>query len=328
MRFLLNLAKFPFVLWKIKSQMKTQNVFIRTVLLPILNKFEKSNDGSLTELDFKKIKNYYGLGSVVLVGEAIAGLHNRTISKRERKALTFVSAITGLYDDFFDKAVPDLERIKKLSDPNQNVKGLTTHESLFRELLLIALENIYNVEASKENAREVYDNQVESLKQQTDWLKWEELLEISMNKGGASMLLYRSTLSAEISKEESDALFRIGGQLQVCNDIFDVVKDLKEGIRTVATKANTIQQLRSLLQEIDEENRVLINSLNLPGTAYFNSRIKFVTSQTFVALDYYEKATQLTGNKFQPEAYKAQQITLSMTNPFNFLKAVWKYCGT
>ena len=168
MSFLINVLKFPFILWVIKGQMKTQNAFIKSFLVPILDRFEKSNDGSLSESDFKKIKNYYGLGSVVLAGEAIAGMHNKTLSEKERKALTSVSAITGLYDDFFDLSSPDLERIKDLSDIDKQVENLNTHEALFRALLNIALDNIENIEAAKMYAENVYLQQIESLKQKTD----------------------------------------------------------------------------------------------------------------------------------------------------------------
>jgi hypothetical protein len=327
MSFLKNVLTFPFTLWLIKGQMRRQNAFIKSFLSPIVDEFEKSNDGSLSELDFKKIKNYYGLGSVVLVGEAIAGLHSKPISRKERKALTCVSAITGLYDDFFDLAAPDLERIKALSDLKKEVSNLNTHEALFRALLKVALENIDNVKAAENYAADVYKQQTISLKQKDDALGWKELYSITVQKGGASMLLYRSTFITEITKQEAEALFLIGGQLQVCNDIFDVVKDLKEGINTIGTKAKTINQLRGILLKLDTQNRNKIEALDLPNTKYFNRRIKFVTSQTYVALDLYEKATKNTEGLFKPESYRSKEITLAMDRPFNFLKAILKYCS-
>ena len=327
MRFLKNVFAFPFIFWIIKGQMKTQNAFIKSFLAPILNRFEKLNDGSLYEIDFKKIKNYYGLGSVVLAGEAIAGMHNKKLSEKERKALTSVSAITGLYDDFFDLSSPDLLRIKDLSDLDKEVANLNTHEALFRTLLKISLDNIDDSKASARYAEEVYKQQVASLAQKRDILSWEELFHVTMLKGGASMLLYRSTFNTEISEEEAEALFSIGGQLQVCNDIFDVAKDLKEDINTIGTKAETIDQLRRLLLELDTQNKLKIEALKLPNTKYFNNRINFVTSQTYVALDFYEKATKNTNGEFKPETYDPKQITLAMNHPLNFLKAVIKYCS-
>tara|TARA_B110000211_G_scaffold231093_1_gene291963 strand:+ start:1103 stop:2086 length:984 start_codon:yes stop_codon:yes gene_type:complete len=327
MSFLKNVLTFPFTLWVIKGQMKFQNAFIKSFLAPIVDRFEKSNDGSLSELTFKKIKNYYGLGSVVLAGEAIAGLHGERLTRKERKALTCISAITGLYDDFFDLSSPDLERIKNLSDIDKEVPNLNTHESLFRALLKIALDNIDDVKTSKRYAEEVYKQQVASLRQKRDALSWKELYDITILKGGASLLLYRSVFNTGISEQEAEALFLVGGQLQVCNDIFDVVKDLKEGINTIGTKAKTIDQLRGLLVKMDTQNRLKIEALDLPNTKYFNNRIKFVTSQTYVALDLYEKATKDTNGEFRPESYDSKQITLAMDRPLNFLKAVGKYCS-
>ena len=114
--------------------------------------------------------------------------------------------------------------------------------------------------------------------------------------------------------------------MQVCNDVFDVVKDLKEGIQTLGTEAKTIQQLRELVDGIDIQNRLVIEKLDLPNTSYFNSRIKFVTSQTYVALDFYEKATLTTQEGFKVREYDPEEVTLAMDRPVNFLKAVVKYC--
>ena len=326
MKFLKNLLLFPFTLWVIKRQIKTQNTFINFFLTPIIDQFENSNDGSLSAFDFKKIKNYYGLGSVVLVGEAIAGLHGEKLSDKTRKALTCISAITGLYDDLFDLSSPNLNRIKDLSDLKKELLELNTHEALFRSLLKIAVDHIEDVKLSERYAEDVYLEQINSLKQKNDTLNFNELFNLTKRKGGAALLLYRSTFNVNISEQEAEALFLIGAQLQVCNDIFDVAKDLKEGINTIGTKAKTIDQLRDVLFDLDTQNRLKISKLNLPNTKYFNSRIKFVTSQTYVALDLYEKAAKKTNGEFKPQLYHPKEITLSMNRPVNFLKAVFKYC--
>ena len=67
-----------------------------------------------TEYDFEKITNYYGIGSPVLAGEGIADLLNVKVGTQERKSLTLMAAITGLFDDFFDRSYESSGRIKGL----------------------------------------------------------------------------------------------------------------------------------------------------------------------------------------------------------------------
>ena len=57
---------------------KVQKKFIQNFLSPKLNNY--LGDNSLLSQDIQKIKRYYGCGSVFLVCEAIAGLHQQNLS--------------------------------------------------------------------------------------------------------------------------------------------------------------------------------------------------------------------------------------------------------
>lgn len=325
MSFLRNFFRFPGKLLEIKKQMKRQTAFIHQELDPILVPFEQSNDGSLSEFDFKKIRNYYGVGSVVLAGEAIALLHDFEMKDQERKALTFLSAITGLYDDFFDKSYTDLSKIKDLSDPIIQLEGLNTHEQLFRNLLSIAIENIPQKEEAFEYAEMVFDAQENSLTQKEVNTSWEDLLNATQRKGSSSLLLYRCCFNRIIDNTEINLLQATGAFMQVCNDIFDVHKDLQEGIYTIANRCDSIDHLRKLVLEEFNEIVLQLEFAEFNNKEAFLDRIKFVSSQTLVALDHYEKATAQTQGKFQPEKYNSKEIVLAMDKPSNFMKAAVKW---
>lgn len=321
MSFLHNLIRFPSKLMEIKKQMKLQTAFIQQELDPILLEFENNNDGSISEFDFKKIRNYYGMGSVVLAGEAIALLHNFEMNVQERKALTFLSAITGLYDDFFDKSSTDSSKIKDLSDLNVDFENLNTHEKLFRKLLAIAIQNIPQKEDAFIYADLVYEAQLDSLIQKDKSTTWEDLLAVTEKKGSASLLLYRCCFNRVIDNTEINLLQSTGAFMQICNDIFDVEKDLKEGIFTIANRCDSIPKLRKLVNDEFNEILVQLEFSEFNNKEAFLDRLKFVSSQTLVALNYYEEATQKTEGKFLPEKYNAKDIILAMDKPSNFLKA-------
>ena len=72
-----------------------------------------------------------------------------------------------------------------------------------------------------EFANRVFEAQVLSLKQKNKYSKWSDLLYITYKKGGESLLFYRCSFSEKISEQEIECLSRVGGLIQVCNDIFD-----------------------------------------------------------------------------------------------------------
>ena len=104
MSFVKNIFIFPKLLLSVKSQIREQKAFVHTYLHPFLSKYHIHNDGSLTEYDFEKITNYYGIGSPVLAGEGLAYLLDIKVGDTERKTLTLMAAMTGLFDDFFDRS--------------------------------------------------------------------------------------------------------------------------------------------------------------------------------------------------------------------------------
>lgn len=313
MSFVKNILIFPKRLLSIKSQIQKQKVFIHEYLHPFLSKYHKENDGSLSEYDFEKITNYYGIGSPVLAGESLAHLLNIKVGLKERKTLTLMAAITGLFDDFFDRSYQSSDRIKGLMSLSPDFPPQNAHEKLFcdlvQEILLISSDK----KRLNEFANRVFEAQVLSLQQKKKDSKWEELLSITFKKGGESLLFYRCSFPEKILDQEIECLRRIGGLIQVCNDIFDVNKDIKEGIRTVVTETKDIKILRQKIQKLYKETfeycRIAIPTRNMD---IFLQQIKIIVSQSFVALKFYEKTQKKNGENFTPQKYPRELLICDM----------------
>jgi hypothetical protein len=84
-------------------QLHTQRKFISDEIAPILKDARRHNDGTLDETDFKKITHYYGWAVPAILGAAFCELRGTEMSVEERWASTCQGAMTGLFDDFFDK---------------------------------------------------------------------------------------------------------------------------------------------------------------------------------------------------------------------------------
>src|ERR1039458_3502627 len=80
----------------------------------------------------------------------------------------------------------------------------------------------------------------------------ERMKDITIRKGAESVLLYRSVFDFHMSNAEEKMLYSLGGLMQLSNDIFDVYKDHKQGIKTLVTSARKINELRALFTTILE----------------------------------------------------------------------------
>ena len=322
MGILRNVLVFPRKLKQIKKQVKVQRAFIHKHLHPILSKYHHQNDGSLSAFDFDKITNYYGIGSPVLAGEGISGFLNKIISDSERKSLTFMAAITGLFDDFFDRSNQSLERIKGLMTLDEEIIASTSHEKLFQDLVKSVLYTVKDKKRVQEYAEKVFLAQVESLKQKEQSLTWDELFSITYQKGGDSLLFYRCSFDDEISPQEERCLFKIGGLVQICNDVFDVSKDLKEGVRTILTEAHDIRIVHTKIDQLQKETFGFCKS-EFPGKNMdiLLEQIKFIVSQSLVALNFYQNTQNNNGENFTPQKYPREALICDMGKKSNLLRA-------
>jgi hypothetical protein len=104
--------------------------------------------------------------------------------------------------------------------------------------------------------------QQESLQQHDHVLSIEKLKKITWAKGGYALLLYRSAINRPISDEEWNAVYQLGGLMQLHNDIFDLYRDLQEGIVTLPSQTKSINSLTQLYIEEIEKTFTLFTQLS------------------------------------------------------------------
>lgn len=146
------------------------------------------------------------------------------------------------------------------------------------------IENVYNRETYKELHQSIlwiYEAQVESLKQQKKELILtpEQLLTISIQKGGASVLVDGYLINGELNQKEIEFYIEFGFLLQLADDLQDITTDLEQNHDTLYhnwikegkldKKLNKILQFlnhimkKAALQEKAIESVMLQNSIYL-----------------------------------------------------------------
>ncbi|MEO7264168.1 MAG: hypothetical protein ABIW38_04610 [Ferruginibacter sp.] len=312
----------PVTVISIIKNLKRQKKFLKKKINPILDNAKVNNDGTLSEKDFDKINKYYGLAVPAILAEAFCTLQNRKLSEKERMISTCQGATTGLFDDFFDeKYLNEIDILEKIESSNKSLSK-NSNEGLFDFFYLKMLEMSKSPEIIKEYSRAIYKEQVKSKLQQTDNLSAQQTWEITLSKGGNSLLFYRAAVEPPASDKEKAVLFLLGGLMQLSNDIFDIYKDREAGIKTLPMFYEDIEELKLFFQE--KLQAVYAEAYSLPFDRYSIQRFLSILSisvfsRSFVCLQQLEELQKTTGNIFQLSTYSRNQLICDMDTKKNML---------
>jgi hypothetical protein len=293
-----------------------------TILLD-LEHFKKHNDHHLTENDCEKIRFYYGL-AVPAIGETYCLLRGTSLTDDERKTLTYLGGITGLFDDFFDEIdTPEAHIIELINNPSIEITR-NSHEKLFIQFYLKALEQ-NNSTIIKEYFNAGFDAQVQSKKQADSNLTNEEIHKITRQKGGIFMLFYRAALDGDIHKLEEELLFNVGLLGQMENDIFDIYKDNQGGIHTLATTATSIKSLRSKYQSVSKTIYEVIAQMDFQekNKQKFSRLFAIIATRGLVCLDQLEKLEK--NGSFEVSEHSRSQLICNMGSAKNIISWIGYY---
>ena len=229
-----------------------QRRYLRRALIPELEQLQQSAGEPFDSYLYEKIVRYYGLLTTAALAENYCRLRGRRLSGRERQISTWLGAMTPLFDDFFDrKKVPD-EHITALMKEPWTRSGESLEEVAILHFHRRILAGLADPGPYQESTLQVFASQQASRAQTRPQISEEQLKKITYDKGGYSLLAYRAVLFPAAGPEEKAMLYQLGGVLQLCNDVFDLYKDLQEGVMTLPLACRDYRVLR---QQYLEETR-------------------------------------------------------------------------
>lgn len=317
----LNIINLIVLVFSVSKKLKRQRYFVDKHLLPLINASKLKNDGTLDDEDFRKIITYANTIPAML-GEAFCAFRGEKMSESERRCISFLASITGLFDDLFDRKNLSPNYIKKLLDRPYQINAVNSNELLLIELYQSGLKLSDKADKIKEYAYKVYEAQLQSKKQQNSKLQQHEIQQITFEKGGVSIPLYRCAFYGAISNAEYTLLYKLGAIGQLENDIFDVYNDFSEGISTLATTATNISMLQKTYVELIDEIMQLIQDSEYPEKYKFKLMVSLVVSRGLIALDKLKKTAKTTGGVFQPEKYTRNELVCDMERPDKLFKLI------
>ncbi len=305
-------------------QLRVQRHFLQHHLGPPLARARQRADGSLEEADFRKITHYYGLAVPAILGEAFCALRGAPMTDRERLASTCQGAMTGLGDDFLDKKSLSAEALALLlAKP-----GSTAGEQLAQYFFQTAQANVPDPVHSLAQLNRVVAAQLDSQKQTDPRLTEQEIAAITWKKGGESLLYYRTAFAHPLQDNEEELLAKLGGLMQLGNDLFGVFEDAQNGINTLVTSNKTVADIRHLLLT---ELAMVYDMAFLTHYPATNIRQFFavlslgIFSRCLVCVDQWERNAQTTNGVFSPHLYSRQTLICDMEKPANAFRAVYHH---
>ncbi|MBX2893420.1 MAG: hypothetical protein KF734_21080 [Saprospiraceae bacterium] len=208
---------------------------------------------ALTSKEKRRLQHYF-YGTTYL-SAVFCLLRGYPRNAREKHLFTNLAALAYFFDDLVDSFrgrddsgilwLDNPELFGQTADP----RGLALHflDNIYRELppgelpqFKEFMHRVFNVETAGRQARADARLRVEDLKN------------ITAEKGGYSVLLFRQVLEHPLFAPEQEALYQFGYLVQLSDDIFDLWHDRKSGTVTLATflaEQNDVAHLRDIFEE-------------------------------------------------------------------------------
>ena len=303
-----------------------ERLIIQFYLKPLINKACEKAQHTLTKEEKKKTLKYYPLLTVCGNADNYILLKQRTLSSEERKKLSLMSAMATLFDDLLDEEAWNKEAVKKSFG-----EGKAKEEKSSKARLLYYLDEEFqqlNIPSSYPSAlEEALQAQYNSLLQTQNNLSKEETLALSRNKNGKTSLLVISLLTEKWSDEEKKVVYQSGVLGQLMNDIFDTHKDHKEGIYTIMSKIESIQELEHIyLNELNKLYEALRKTtLNQKQQYYLVRRMAPIFAFGFVGIQRLYELEKKYGAVKKLKSLKREELLFDMAhwkNRFLYLKSM------
>ncbi len=277
------------------------------------------NEGLAWPAKIEKRLGYY-LTGVDWFLHWMAGLLGKKLLIAERQLAWQMAVMFALGDEVSElgeKVQADiqqavLEKDKAKQSPEERLIGFVYQQIISTHPDLKTFEKYLSLALQAQDA---------SLLQKAASLSPEQLRKITFDKCGYAFLLLRSSLHTPVGGYEIDAIYRLGGLIQLINDTFDVYEDCQAGIHTLPNTASDIQLFR---KEFEQAVADVLNAVQAPAPRKkrFALQLSPIVATTRVCLWQFEQLQARSCGIFRPEAYSRAELICDMEKPANLWRAV------
>lgn len=321
----MNLLTYCTALFKVKSEIEKQKRFNRRFLIPYIKNLEEKYNGAFSTPQLKKILHYYGLFIPSVLCASYKRLYGKTLTEEERKRVTLFGILTPVGDDLFDIDKLDVESIRTITFTPEQFNATTFTSNVAKQIQHYLLQSVPYKEQYIKAAKDVFEIQLQTIRQTNPAITSKEIEEITYAKGGYSVIIYHQTLDENASPEMYKALFYIGSLMQFANDCFDIYKDVQDGIYTLASRCSDYRQIKKIyINKVRETNR-LIMKLPYPKSRKeeFCIIMHAIIAQGLVAIDQMIRLQKKLGTAVDCKTLERKELICDMQKAANITR--WMY---
>ncbi len=302
-------------------EIQQQKIFNSKYLYPLLQGLEARHNGKFTPEQKQKIANYYGLYIAAFLGSAYKLLYGEKLNEAEREKAIFFAILTATGDDLTDIDKISAEELLSLTLDPYPFQPRSFLAKVARDLQIRMLEKVNNRQDYLDDARAVWQAQKNS-EQQTRPLPDELLRAITFEKGAVSVIIYHHCLDQPMGNALRKALWHTGALYQWGNDLFDVYKDLRDGVFTLPLQCADFREMKKDFLQMVEKQNAAIRSLEASESAKRNFRIRInaINARSLVAIDHF-----ISLNAPDVKNCDRRELITDMEKPANFMKWL-SYC--
>ena len=284
---------------------------------------EKTHQGKFTASAIHKASRFQGVQQI-FINDAFANIIDRDTNEFERTSNKLYFILTGLYDDIIDQKMLSSEALDDLfNNPLNNSSTLFEVKTLV-DVHLQLLKRTKNPDQYKSTLSKIHQAQKDSIQQFNSKIDQSKLLDITLRKGGYSLLMCRHYIDLPQSDEMDQCWYQLGGIIQFTNDLYDIYKDVHEGIYTYPNRATNFNDLKDCFEELTNALKNTIDKL--PFSRYKKDKLllqlSIIPAFGLIALDNLYKLQDQQGNLPKFSEVDRKDLIIDMEKTKNRFKLI------
>jgi len=304
--------------------LKQSEKWARSYLYTVEEKF----NGKFDKKTLEKIVKRYSIQQH-FINDSFSSLFGRNNVEKEKERNLLYFIMVSVYDDFFDDKTLTIDQIDSIFYHSETFSPQTFFEKVFIYTHTYLLNDVADKAQYFKDFEGLHIAQKDSLEQFNTNVTDEALLSITTRKGGYCLLMCRHYLDTPYLPEADASWYALGGVIQLTNDLYDIYKDMQEGIITLAVRAKQYEAIYALYHSHAAALNETIRQL--PVTKNRKSDLSIILNVIaafgYVALD---NLKRLQANNSILPAFKTlarKELIIDMeknTNRFKLLKFTYQ----
>ncbi len=223
---------------------------------------ESEYGGRLRKDASRNIINSYSI-YVPMIVRAFSNLRGRGVSDAERLRMLDYFICSTTFDDFTDRAELSEQELYNIAYMPEAYKAKRVEEHIFLFAHLSLNHFVKEKAAYAEATRGLFQAQIDSALQTDSTITDADLHRVTIGKGSYAVLLCSFYLDEEISPAERQCWFHLGGIIQLTNDLFDIWKDLQNGVQTLPVRMRDAHAFHEFFTGMVNNLEAEINALSI-----------------------------------------------------------------